>query len=459
MPGQRPARSSTSTWAAGRAGFLDVLRRMGAAVDVEDERPEHATADIRARYGPLRATDGGRRRGPGLIDEIPVLAVAAADAEGTTTFADAGELRVKESDRIATIGRRPLRPSASPPRPRPDGLVVHGRGRPAAARGRPGRLPRATTASPWPWRSPALAARHPCAITGWEAVATSYPAFEEDYRRGACHSHRRPRRVREVDRGPGGGRPPRPRLPRHRRHVPGRGLRGHAPRASTPTTPSRSPRWPSDVELDVGDQVIVDGVDATIEIRSPEVDPGGAAPWPPTPRCARSWSPASGSGWPPTAGEWSRAGTSARWSSPTPTLKVYLTADDDERAGRRSKEMLDLHYDQVAADIARRDHIDSTRPASPLERGRRRRPASTPPVGPSTTSSTRCWRWLEPPDGRIAGPRAGASADRRSTAGIAAALSAGLVRGRPRGGGAGVPGLLRRVEVRGRTTSRRRAPT
>jgi cytidylate kinase len=51
---------------------------------------------------------------------------------------------------------------------------------------------------------------------------------------------------------------------------------------------------------------------------------------------------------------------------PSAPLKIYLTADDRERASRRSKEMLDLHYDQVAADIARRDHIDSTRPASPL---------------------------------------------------------------------------------------------
>ena len=51
---------------------------------------------------------------------------------------------------------------------------------------------------------------------------------------------------------------------------------------------------------------------------------------------------------------------------PSADLKVYLTADDQERASRRSKEMLDLQYDQVAADIARRDHIDSTRPASPL---------------------------------------------------------------------------------------------
>ena len=47
-------------------------------------------------------------------------------------------------------------------------------------------------------------------------------------------------------------------------------------------------------------------------------------------------------------------------------MKVYLTADDGERASRRSQEMLDLHYDEVAADIARRDHIDSTRSAAPL---------------------------------------------------------------------------------------------
>jgi len=51
---------------------------------------------------------------------------------------------------------------------------------------------------------------------------------------------------------------------------------------------------------------------------------------------------------------------------PDAQVKVYLTADDTERASRRSKEMLDLHYDQVAADIARRDHTDSTRASSPL---------------------------------------------------------------------------------------------
>jgi cytidylate kinase len=51
---------------------------------------------------------------------------------------------------------------------------------------------------------------------------------------------------------------------------------------------------------------------------------------------------------------------------PDAELKVYLTARDDERARRRSQEVLELDYDQVAADIARRDHVDSTRAASPL---------------------------------------------------------------------------------------------
>ena len=51
---------------------------------------------------------------------------------------------------------------------------------------------------------------------------------------------------------------------------------------------------------------------------------------------------------------------------PGAPVKVYMTASDEERAQRRSQEMLDMHYDEVAADIARRDHIDSTRRYAPL---------------------------------------------------------------------------------------------
>jgi CMP/dCMP kinase len=51
---------------------------------------------------------------------------------------------------------------------------------------------------------------------------------------------------------------------------------------------------------------------------------------------------------------------------PDAAVKVYLTASDAERAARRSTEVLDMNYDEVAADIARRDHIDSNRPTDPL---------------------------------------------------------------------------------------------
>jgi CMP/dCMP kinase len=120
-----------------------------------------------------------------------------------------------------------------------------------------------------------------------------------------------------------------------------------------------------EVDLSVGDEVVVDGVDATIEIRGPEVTRAvSTVAANPVVReelvvRQREWVAEHGGG----VVEGRDIGTVV---FPSAALKVYLTADDSERASRRSKEMLDLHYDQVAADIARRDHVDSTRPASPL---------------------------------------------------------------------------------------------
>ena len=121
----------------------------------------------------------------------------------------------------------------------------------------------------------------------------------------------------------------------------------------------------SHVHLEVGETVVVDGVDATIEIRSPEVTRAVStvAANPDVRKQLvlrqREWVEEHGGG----VVEGRDIGTVV---FPEAELKVYLDAEDRERANRRSKEMLDLHYDQVAADIARRDHIDSTRPASPL---------------------------------------------------------------------------------------------
>jgi 3-phosphoshikimate 1-carboxyvinyltransferase len=88
-----------------RTGFLSVLERMGAAVAVEDatEHFGEPVADLIVRPARLRATEVLAGEIPGLIDEIPLLAVLAARAEGTTIFRQVGELRVKESDRLGLI--------------------------------------------------------------------------------------------------------------------------------------------------------------------------------------------------------------------------------------------------------------------------------------------------------------------------------------------------------------------
>jgi 3-phosphoshikimate 1-carboxyvinyltransferase len=87
-----------------RTGILDALRSMGADITIEDRRTQggELVADLVARSGSLEAIDVGGDMVPRLIDEIPVLALAACFARGTTVIRDAQELRVKESDRIAT---------------------------------------------------------------------------------------------------------------------------------------------------------------------------------------------------------------------------------------------------------------------------------------------------------------------------------------------------------------------
>jgi 3-phosphoshikimate 1-carboxyvinyltransferase len=90
-----------------RTGVLDVLARMGGIVERERrfEWLGEPVADLIVGPASLRATRITPREIPGLIDEIPLLAVLAARAEGTTVFEEVGELRVKESDRLALLAR------------------------------------------------------------------------------------------------------------------------------------------------------------------------------------------------------------------------------------------------------------------------------------------------------------------------------------------------------------------
>lgn len=88
-----------------RTGLLHVLRAMGADIVELDRRQEggEVVADLRIRHAPLTGIEVPEQHVADMIDEFPVLAVAAACARGTTVIRGAGELRVKESDRIATM--------------------------------------------------------------------------------------------------------------------------------------------------------------------------------------------------------------------------------------------------------------------------------------------------------------------------------------------------------------------
>ena len=157
----------------GRSGFLDVLRRMGARVGVEPL--DETTANVHARFGALKATEVGVLEIPGLIDEIPALAVAAAMAEGVTTFQGAGELRVKETDRIATLASE-LAAVGARVEALADGLVISGVPQLSGGHVRSHGDHRVAMAL----AVAGLAAPGLTSIEGWEAVATSYPDFGGD---------------------------------------------------------------------------------------------------------------------------------------------------------------------------------------------------------------------------------------------------------------------------------------
>jgi 3-phosphoshikimate 1-carboxyvinyltransferase len=161
-----------------RTGFLDAIAAMGGSVvrDAPRDAGPEPVADLVVR-GPapaLRATEITGELAVRSIDELPVLAVIAARARGTTTVRDAEELRVKESDRIATTCAM-LRAFGVACEPRPDGFVVEGApDRPfTAARVHADGDHRIAMAA----AVAALVADGPTEIDDADNVATSYPGF------------------------------------------------------------------------------------------------------------------------------------------------------------------------------------------------------------------------------------------------------------------------------------------
>jgi 3-phosphoshikimate 1-carboxyvinyltransferase len=157
-----------------RTGILDALAAMEADITLENPREVtgEPVADLRVRHSRLKAATFGGDLIPRMIDEVPILAVAALFAEGTTVFTNAAELRVKECDRIAVMASQLTRLGARVEE-HPDGLTVHGGAR----------LTGTTVDSYHDHRIAmsmaiaALRADGPVQVQRAEAAAVSYPSF------------------------------------------------------------------------------------------------------------------------------------------------------------------------------------------------------------------------------------------------------------------------------------------
>jgi 3-phosphoshikimate 1-carboxyvinyltransferase len=114
-----------------RTGLLTTLREMGASIeDLEKRDGGEEIADLRVRTSALKGVDVPAERAPSMIDEYPILAVAASFAEGVTRLRGLKELRVKESDRLAATADM-LRVNGVVVEIEGDDMIVQGKGRPA----------------------------------------------------------------------------------------------------------------------------------------------------------------------------------------------------------------------------------------------------------------------------------------------------------------------------------------
>ena len=161
-----------------RTGLLDTLTEMGAELSLLQERIEggEPVADLRLRSSALRGVEVPAERAPRMIDEYPVLAVAAAFAKGRTVMHGLGELRVKESDRLSAIAQG-LTACGVSVAVDGDTLAVDGLGAPPAGG--------AEIAAKLDHRIAmaflvlGLAARRPVRIDDGATIATSFPGFVE----------------------------------------------------------------------------------------------------------------------------------------------------------------------------------------------------------------------------------------------------------------------------------------
>jgi 3-phosphoshikimate 1-carboxyvinyltransferase len=163
-----------------RAGFLRILERMGAIVvaDLEEPgtfAPHEPVADIDVRNAAIEATTVEAEEVPLAIDELPLVALLGCFAEGDTVVRGAGELRIKESDRIATVVEG-LRGLGAEIEALPDGFVVTGTGRLRGGRLHSHGDHRLALLG----AVAGLASEQGVEVVGMDAAAVSYPRFAQD---------------------------------------------------------------------------------------------------------------------------------------------------------------------------------------------------------------------------------------------------------------------------------------
>ncbi|MGA9456271.1 MAG: 3-phosphoshikimate 1-carboxyvinyltransferase [Pseudolabrys sp.] len=160
-----------------RTGLLTTLREMGASIEVVDNRDDggEEIADLRVRTSTLKGVDVPAERAPSMIDEYPILAVAASFAEGVTRMRGVQELRVKESDRLAATVDM-LRSNGVAVEIEGDDMIVQGKGRPAGGAEVKTHMDHRIAMSALVM---GLASENPVRIDDGAFIATSFPGFVE----------------------------------------------------------------------------------------------------------------------------------------------------------------------------------------------------------------------------------------------------------------------------------------
>ena len=159
-----------------RTGLIDTLKDMGADISISSERESggERIGDLTARHSSLKGVDVAAERAPSMIDEYPVLAIAAAFAEGRTTMRGLEELRVKESDRLAAIVAG-LQENGVKVEETEDGMIVEGSG---GVKGGGTVMTHMDHRIAMSFLVMGLAAREPVTVDDISMIATSFPEFE-----------------------------------------------------------------------------------------------------------------------------------------------------------------------------------------------------------------------------------------------------------------------------------------